>query len=306
MGFETKKRQNGGKNKFDRSNNKKQRTRTKDDGDSDGYKPHHSLLITASEENSLWFEYGKEIPGRDECVANVESSDSRKVALAAKYRHLADEIYRAEISLTSAEVKASSDERWVENTMRKGTLKDRIAATSVVVSTDPLHKLSTLDSLLTMAGCSDAGQSNSRVAQMASEALEDLFLNTLLPPDRKLWRLDQRPLALYEESKKKSLSPRVLLLWRFEEMVKDRYQLFLNSYLVKTLREGMELSKIFALRAAGTLLKSTPEGEAQLLGMMVNKLGDPAKKIAAAAGHELRRVLEQHENMQEIVAREVG
>ena len=179
----------------------------------------------------------------------------------------------------------------------------------MLVSTDPIHKLSALDSLLGMAGCADSGQSNSRVAQMAAEALEDLFLNTLLPPGRKLLTLEQRPLALYElsstKTSTKTLSPRVLLLWRFEEILKERYQSFLSGYLAATLRDGMDLNKTFALRTAGTMLRSTPEGEAQLLTMMVNKLGDPGRKIAASAGHELRRVLDEHENMQEIAAREV-
>jgi ribosome biogenesis protein MAK21 len=73
-----------------------------------------------------------------------------------------------------------------------------------------------------------------------------------------------------------------------------------------TLKDGMEMSKISALRTTSTLLRSTPEGEKQLLGMLVNKLGDPSKKIAAAAGHELRRVLEKHANMQVVIAREVS
>ena len=222
MGSEKEKRRRGRKNDAPNAS-KKQRTShsgssvgSKENGSATGYKSHSSLLITSSEETSMWFDFGKNIPGRDDTVFTVETpppqSDSKNAALVAKYRNLADQIYRSEISLTDSEGKPSSDERWVENTMRKGTLKDRIAATSVLVSTDPVHKLSTLDSLLNMAGCTDAGQSNSRVAQMAAEALEDLFLNTLLPPDRKLWRLDQRPLAMYEASasSKKTLSPRVL------------------------------------------------------------------------------------------------
>jgi hypothetical protein len=40
--------------------------------------------------------------------------------------------------------------------------------------------------------------------------------------------------------------------------------------------------------------------------MLVNKLGDPSKKIAAAAGHQLRQVLDQHVNMQVVIAREVS
>jgi len=39
--------------------------------------------------------------------------------------------------------------------------------------------------------------------------------------------------------------------------------------------------------------------------MMVNKLGDPDKKTASAAGHQLRNVLQQHPNMQIVIAREV-
>lgn len=277
-----------------------------------GYKPHLTPLISSADETSqLWYEWGRNVPGRDDTSCDLDPSLTglQKSLLAKKYRSLADEIFRVEISLTgsgSSGIKARSDERWVENTMKKGTLKDRIAATSVLVSTDPIHKLSALDSLLGMAGCADSGQSNSRVAQMAAEALEDLFLNTLLPPGRKLLTLEQRPLALYELSSTKTLSPRVLLLWRFEEILKERYQSFLSGYLAATLRDGMDLNKTFALRIAGTMLRSTPEGEAQLLTMMVNKLGDPGRKIAASSGHELRRVLDEHEKMQEIVAREVS
>lgn len=39
--------------------------------------------------------------------------------------------------------------------------------------------------------------------------------------------------------------------------------------------------------------------------MVVNKIGDPIKKVAAAAAHELRGVLEVHPNMVHVVAREV-
>jgi ribosome biogenesis protein MAK21 len=274
------------------------------------YKAHKTPLINPSEESSsLWYDWGTTLPGRNDSIYNMKVSSNKRQSpeLYRKYRSLADEIYRVENSLTGAPGgKAGADERWVENTMKKGTLKDRIAATSVLISTDPIHKLSALDRLLTMAGCLDSGQANSRVAQMAAEALEDLFLNTLLPPGRTLLRLDERPLHLYEPSSGKSLSPRILLLWRFEENLKEKYAAFINDYLAMTLKEGMDLNKIFALRTSGSMLRSIPEGEVQLLSLMVNKLGDPSRKVAAAAGHELRRVLEEHEAMQEVAAREVS
>ncbi|VEU41048.1 unnamed protein product [Pseudo-nitzschia multistriata] len=286
-------------------------------------------LIQWSEEASTWYEYGKDLPGRDDVL---ETMSQTSPALIRRYRSIADSIFANELRLYKQSNTSSSDEQWVENTIRKGTLKDRIAAMSVTLSTDPVHKFYALDGLMSMVGCSsssnEGGKTNSRVAQLTSEALEDLFINTLLPPNRKLLTLAQRPLSRYEDkgdgsdlmgheagngkkkksksSKgKKSLSPRILLLWRFEEMVKEKYELYLRQYMAQTLQDGVQLQKIATLRSAGNLLASMPEGEVQLLNMMVNKLGDPDKKTAAAAGHQLRLVLQQHSNMQNIVAREV-
>jgi ribosome biogenesis protein MAK21 len=275
----------------------------------------HRSLITLTDEEPTWYKFGQQQSERNDTVLTVPAKGSHKLtpALVAKYRRQADELYHKEVFVVNKGNVKSSDDRWMEGTMKKGTLKDRIAAMSVVVSTDPVHKLYALDGLLQMAGCSESGslQTNSRVAQLAAEALEDLFLNTFLPPDRKLIILAQRPLYIYEQSvedKKqtsKSLSPKILLLWRFEELVKEKFQLFLRKGLEKTLHDGLEMDKVFALRSASSLLCSVPEGETTLLQLIVNKLGDPAKKVAAAASHELRKVLANHPSMQLIMAREV-
>mmetsp|Transcript_23144 Transcript_23144/g.54726 ORF Transcript_23144/g.54726 Transcript_23144/m.54726 type:complete len:1005 (-) Transcript_23144:186-3200(-) len=283
-------------------------------------------LIQWSGDESTWYDYGKDIPGRNDILSSTSSTSSE---LIRHYRSMADSIFANELRLfrESQNKNSKSDEQWVENTMRKGTLKDRIAAMSVTLSTDPLHKFYALDGLMSLVGCSsasvDGGRTNSRVAQLTAEALEDLFINSLLPPDRKLLTLAQRPLCQYESGNKtidssttngkkkkasngsKSLSPRILLLWRFEEMIKEKYDLYLHQYMAKTLQDGAELQKIATLRSAGNLLTSIPEGEVQLLNMMVNKLGDPEKKTAAAAGHQLRLVLREHSNMQNVIAREV-
>ena len=294
-----------------------------------GMSSFHAPLIQWSEDESTWYEYGKDLPGRNDVLS---ANSSTSPALIRRYRSMADDIYANELRLfkQSQSKTSSSDQQWVENTMRKGTLKDRIAAMSVTLSADPLHKFYALDGLMSMVGVSstsaDVGKANSRVAQLTAEALENLFVNTLLPTDRKLLTLAQRPLSQYETSGesaknhgaengknnkkkssngKKALSPRILLLWRFEEMIKDKYEAYLRMYMAKTLQEGAELQKIATLRSAGNLLTSMPEGEVQLLNMMVNKLGDPEKKTAAAAGHQLRLVLQEHSNMQNIIAREV-
>ena len=281
------------------------------------YKPHGTLLVQFTEETPTWYECGKNTVGRDDTIFETDTKNQKQQQPGISknthevlnyYRKLADEIYSHEVSLSrQAALHSEKDEKWVENTMKKGTLKDRVAAMSVVVGMDCMHKLYALDMLLDLAGCGVGGDGsvpNSRVGQMASEALSDLFMNTLLPKDRKLFSLDHRPLFLYEGGR--TLSPRVLLLWRYEEMIKLRYAAYLSRYIGKTLAGEDESSKKSALATASVLLMNVPEGEENLLTMIVNKIGDPCRKIAGAAGHQLRLILDEHPAMVNIVAREVS
>ena len=289
---------------------------------SSGYKPHSNLLVQFTEETPTWYDCGRNTAGRDDTIFDNTSSSKTKNKqilntreIVSKYRQLADEIYSHEVSLSRQGVGSGSssqhdekDEKWVENTMKRGTLKDRVAAMSVVVGMDCMHKLYALDMLLDLAGCSigssEAGAvPNSRVGQMASEALSDLFVNGLLPKDRKLTSLESRPLYLYEGDR--TLSPRVLLLWRYEEMIKQRYVSYLSRYLGRTLAGEDEPSKKSALNTSSVLLMQIPEGEGILLTMIVNKIGDPGRKIASAAGHQLRLLLDEHPVMVNVIAREV-
>lgn len=251
------------------------------------YHPHTSLLIQLNEKEPTWYQCCKQQVERDATMSTESPTLEQKqlnASLVSKYRSMADEIFAAEIQLF-AKMNNSKDDRWVEATMKKGTLKDRIAAMSVAISTDPVHKFYVLTNLLQLAGCNENGHQkmNSRVAQMAAEALQDLFLNTYMPRKRKLFTLAQRPLYLYENIQttassspstksssgkknvktKQTLSPRILLLWRFEELVKQKYDLFLRQYLTSTLHEGIEIQKIAAIRLATTLLRSVPEGKAR-------------------------------------------
>lgn len=282
--------------------------------DNAGRGGHASLLVQFTEEAPTWYQLASDTSERNATLLTHPSEKPVTREVVEKYRSEADEIYRQEVQLfNSSRAKSDKDANWMHSTMSKGTLKDRIAAMSVTVSTDPVHRFYALDGLLQMAGClSTQGTApNSRVAQLAGEALMDLFLTTFLPKNRKLITLEQRPLHLYEKDHsndkqtKKSLSPRVLLLWRFEEMVRDKYHLFVKKYFGYMLREGNDLQKIPSIRTAAELLKAVPEGEATLLALIVNKLGDPTRKVASAAGHALRVVLQHHPAMQIVIAREV-
>ena len=98
---------------------------------------------------------------------------------------------------------------------------------------------------------------------MASEALSGLFAHSLMTPDCRLFNIDCRPLGRYNRSSsvgvevvgadrrknKKGagktkvggseyLSPRTLLLCRYEEILKRRYSLYVDQYLCRILRSG--------------------------------------------------------------------
>jgi ribosome biogenesis protein MAK21 len=53
------------------------------------------------------------------------------------------------------------------------------------------------------------------------------------------------------------------------------------------------------------LLAAKPEQERALLRTLVNKLGDPSRKVASKGSYLLTQLLEEHAAMAPVVAREV-
>ncbi len=218
--------------------------------------------------------------------------------LVTQFRELADKEYRKDIAAYEASKDDSSS--WVERTASaKGgaTLKDRVASMVLLIQGQPVYKLGVLDELLALAG------REKRIATMVGTALLDLLTENLLPSDRSLLNLSDRPLLKYANTSS-PLSPKVLILWRFEELLKQSYQKVL-AVLSSWLNDTLDSTKKFGLHATVTLLSSAPEQEQQLLTLAVNKLGDPSAKAAASAGHQLRVLLTEHPAMTKVVCREV-
>lgn len=129
------------------------------------------------------------------------------------------------------------------------------------------------------------------------ETVNELFIKSLLPSHRKLFSLQQRGND-WKILKSKTLDEklRIYAYWYFENELKDRF----NSYLLNlqaALQNGKEINKVKAIISASNLLKNCPEREAFLLTILVNKFGDPDKKIASKATYHLRQILLTHPNM---------
>ena len=68
-----------------------------------------------------------------------------------------------------------------------------------------------------------------------------------------------------------------------------RYAAFLGM-LEAASTDNLDFLKDKALKAAAALLAAKPEGEARLLSILVNKLGDPSRKLASKVRPRGRRV----------------
>ncbi|GMH49823.1 hypothetical protein TL16_g00626 [Triparma laevis f. inornata] len=235
----------------------------------------------------------------DRKTANKLSPKPMPSDMIKQFRSLADTSLSTDQSRYSQYISTlPSDTRWLHETASgsKGTVGDRISSITLLVQGQPFLNVGMLGELI------DLGGKEKRVANMVCDSLRDLFTENLLP-NRKLIPMKDRPLSDYVGGDK-VISPRLIMLWRFEELLKQYYSSYINM-LRTMLDDTLETTKRFGLHCATGLLTNAPEGEEQLLTMIVNKLGDPQKKSAASAAHQLRRVLEKHPAMSSVVCREV-
>ncbi|KAF3451979.1 hypothetical protein FNV43_RR08075 [Rhamnella rubrinervis] len=190
----------------------------------------------------------------------------------------------------------SGDIKMLLSTQRSGTATDKVSAFSVMVGDNPIANLRSLDALLGMI-TSKVGK---RHALTGFEALKELFISSLLP-DRKLKTLLQRSLNHLPETKD---GYSLLLLWYWEECLKQRYERFVFA-LEEASRDMLPILKHKALKTIYALLKSKSEQERRLLSALVNKLGDPENKGASNADFHLSNLLADHPNMKVVVIDEV-
>ena len=256
-----------------------------------------------------WHEMSSVIKGMEWSIYSSDDGSGASAADGAapsaemikEFRSAADAEYAKELSKFEkySRENASTDSTWVEKTAfsASSTLSDRISSSVILIQQNPVYRLRVMDDLLKLAG------KEKRIATMVGDGLKDLMVSNLLPPDRKLLSFDSRPLAKFSDGTLK-MSPKVLIMWRFEEMLKERYARFL-SLIGSWMDDTLDTTKKFALHTSCELLTAAPEQEEVLLSMVVNKLGDPSKKAAASSGHQLRRVLEKHPAMTQVVCREV-
>ncbi|KAK2800988.1 hypothetical protein FQN51_005551 [Onygenales sp. PD_10] len=234
----------------------------------------------------------------------ISSESTKNSGLA---RHILDRIHEYATSLLEAENQAfattqqsSSSHKFYSTIVSSGTLSDKVSALTLAVQESPLHNIKALENLVGLAKKRSRAQ-----AVEVLRSLKDLFAQgTLLPSDRRLKSLANQPALISAFDRvpgnwtssnplPNGLEKSHLIVWAFEEFLKEQYFEVLKIIEVWC-NDEIEFSRTRAVSYVYELLKEKPEQESNLLRLLVNKLGDPNKKIASRASYLLLQLEQVH------------
>ncbi|XP_022800825.1 CCAAT/enhancer-binding protein zeta-like isoform X2 [Stylophora pistillata] len=255
--------------------------------------PRQKLLIQSG---GLWY---------DLVVEDNTSSPSGSADDVMRLSKEAADLFEQEVGIYD-KMKAkekSSDSQWLKSVVSSGTLNDKVAALTVQVQESAVHCLKTLDILIGMAK-----KKGRRESIIAVDMLKELWMTLLLPNNRKLRKFSQHPLLSLVEIVHKGGGwderDKRLILWYFEEQLKQRYQEFVE-VVQKLLQDTLVNIRSKMLGAVFDLLSEKPEQEQVLLSLLINKIGDPDRKIASKAVYLSRTLVTKHPNMKLVVTKEI-
>ena len=184
--------------------------------------------------------------------------------------------------------------------MSTGTLSDKISALTLSVQESPVHSMKALQGLVGLA----RKRSRAQAVEVLG-ALKDLFgPGNLLPSDRKLKTFASQPALSQAFNPRNShwtskdplpsgIKDSHLILWAYEDWLKSTFFEILK--LIETwCNDEVVFARGKAVDYVCQLLKEKPEQEANLLRLLVNKLGDSDKKIASKTSFNILRLEAAH------------
>ena len=184
--------------------------------------------------------------------------------------------------------------------MSTGTLSDKISVLTLSVQESPVHNIKALESLVALAGKRSRGQ-----AVEVLGALKDLFgPGNLLPSDRKLRAFANQPALSnafgpldFHWTSRDPLPGKIeeihLVSWAYEDWLKSTFFEVLT--IIETwCNDEVVFARSKAIDYVCQLLKAKPEQEANLLRLLVNKLGDSDKKIASKTSFSILQLEAAH------------
>lgn len=176
----------------------------------------------------------------------------------------------------------SADREWFKKVSKEGTAADKCSSLALAIQEAPLYSLPHVRRLGEMAANPNASHHES---MMALERLVDVFSQVLLPPNRRLYYLENRPASTKQAE---------LLTWYVEDVIKSELFKMLQT-LEKALKSTIAHNREVSARLLYSLLLHNPHEQASnTLALLVNKLGDPERKLASRISYYLEEVIKKH------------
>ena len=202
---------------------------------------------------------------------------------------------------------SSSAHQFYSTIMSSGTLSDKISALTLSVQESPLHNMKALENLIALAKKRSRGQ-----AVEVLGALKDLFgAGNLLPSDRKLRAFAMQPglsAVLEDLPQKWELEKSLPTLFKTISLVSWAYEDYLKKLYFDVLKiietwcnDEIVFARVKVVDYVYELLRDKPEQEANLLRLLVNKLGDSDKKIAAKTSYNILQIETSHPLMKPVI-----
>lgn len=247
-------------------------------------------------------------------LPNPESKESAQFRDSlTNLKDYATSLLQADSNLyASKHLSSSSSHRFLSTIMSSGTLSDKVSALTLVVQESPVHTTKSFESLLALAKKRSRGQ-----AVTALGAMKDLLgVGVVLPADRRLRTFATQPglLGTLQQNPKLNWRPGQelpgqitkahLISWAYEDWLKELYFEMLK-VLEGWCNDEVEYARSRAVTYVYELLKEKPEQESNLLRLLVNKLGDPDKKIASRTSYLLLQLQISHPLMKPIIIRSI-
>ncbi|KAI9171935.1 Ribosome biogenesis protein NOC1 [Paramyrothecium foliicola] len=232
-------------------------------------------------------------------------------AVESLKRH-ATTLLEADAAKYRTSVFASSSHKFLTTIMSSGTLTDKVSALTLAIQESPVHNVRAFDALMSLASKKSRAQAIGAIG-----ALVDLLgPGTLLPSDRRLRTFRTQPglLGTLQRNLVKTWTPGQtlpgkiteahLISWIYEDWLKETYFKVIQ-LLEVWCSDEIEYSRSRAVDLLYGLLKEKPEQEANLMRLLVNKLGDRSRKIASRASYLLLQLQNLHPGMKPVIVRAV-
>ncbi|XP_076065746.1 nucleolar complex protein 1 isoform X2 [Oratosquilla oratoria] len=253
------------------------------------FKPRTTLLVKA---------------GPDWCAQLIdeeEKGNAIEVTTIRKLKEVAAQIIENDVSNYRKRDESGGkkgDIQFRKTVFSHGTQKDKMAAHILECMESPVHSLSHLE--LIIASIVPKGK---RDFIETFGSLKELLHSTLLPKGHVARDFDSHNFSCLmglmvagrEQAEKQ------LALWYFEDKLKGLYKKLVRQ-LAQATHDQIEKNKSKAIHALLSLLSNHPNQEAEdVIEAVVNKFGDPSRKIAGQTMHGLRSLLIRRPHLKPLV-----